>query len=493
LAWARFDWTLSSRAQSHTVAAYSDTQSTFGVDAAFENTSRRSNTPGDAGFGEANVIFERALGVRDASLRQEFSWSLGNHVVDIGAEAHWLETNLRFQVDGDRNPSAANGSSVQGGAGLPDLLSVTSRSTRTGAWLQDSWQLGSRAAAQVGLRLDHPGTTGETRLSPRLAASWFLGSSRRIRGAIGRYTQSPGYEKLAQSDYLLDLGGNAAAALVSETAMHASLGIEQDLSGGIRLRAEGYYKRFSDLLVGRLETAQERLARVGKYDFPAALAGEIPIDPIITTAPTNDGTGRAYGFDLFASRVQTSDGGVTGWASYTWGRGDRDAYGQRYAFDYDRRHAIAAVIAYRWSPKWELATTTRVASGFPRTAPLGVRVAAIEDETDRDGDGVLDELVPAVDAGGLLVYEVNLGGVDNLYRSRLPVFARVDLRATWRPRGAAGRWELYAEVINLLNRKNAGAYEARLEFDPASDRPQIVEERDQSIPRLPTVGVRFRF
>ena len=191
--------------------------------------------------------------------------------------------------------------------------------------------------------------------------------------------------------------------------------------------------------------------------------------------------------------MQTSDARVTGWASYTWGRGDRDAYGQRYAFDYDRRHAVAAVIAYRWSPKWELATTTRVASGFPRTAPLGVRVAAIEDEADRDGDGVLDELVPAIDAAGLLVYEVNLGGVDNLYRARLPVFSRVDVRATWRPRGAAGRWEFYAEVINLLNRKNAGAFEARLEYDPASDRPQIVEERDQSIPRLPTVGVRFRF
>ena len=43
------------------------------------------------------------------------------------------------------------------------------------------------------------------------------------------------------------------------------------------------------------------------------------MDPIITTAPTNDGTGRAYGFDLFASRMQTSDARITGWASYTWG------------------------------------------------------------------------------------------------------------------------------------------------------------------------------
>ena len=97
------------------------------------------------------------------------------------------------------------------------------------------------------------------------------------------------------------------------------------------------------------------------------------------------------------------------------------------------------------------------------------------------------------DAIGRLIYEVDFGSVANLNQARLPVFARVDLRATWRPRGATGRWELYAEVINLLNRKNAGELNPRLEYDPTADQPRIVEERDQSIPRLPTVGVRFRF
>ena len=43
----------------------------------------------------------------------------------IGARgASARRPTLRFQIDGDRNPTAANGSSVQGGAGLPDLLSV---------------------------------------------------------------------------------------------------------------------------------------------------------------------------------------------------------------------------------------------------------------------------------------------------------------------------------------------------------------------------------
>jgi hypothetical protein len=151
------------------------------------------------------------------------------------------------------------------------------------------------------------------------------------------------------------------------------------------------------------------------------------------------------------------------------------------------------VASYRFTPRWELAATTRVASGFPRTAPVGLRVAAAEDTLDADADGVTTELRPDRDAEGRLVYSVDFGSVANLNQARLPVFARVDMRATWRPRGAAGRWEFYAEVINLLNRKNAGAFEPRLVYDSTADRPRIVEERDQSIPRLPTVGVRFRF
>jgi hypothetical protein len=491
LAWARFDWAIGTTAQSRTIAGYSNTQSTFGVDATFENSSKRSNAP-DGNLDTGSIIFERALGVRDTSVRQEISWSFGHHVVDAGVEVHQLDTSLRFQLEGGRNPQAANGSSVQGGAGLPDLLAFENKRTRAGAWLQDAWQLGSRGSIQAGVRWDRTGNTSETLFSPRLAASLFLGPTRRIKGAVGGYTQGPGYEKLAQSDYLLDLGSDTA--LISEKATNASLGFEQDLPGGFTVRAEGYYKRFTDLLVGSLETDAERNARIAEYDFPAALAGEVPTDPIITSAPGNDGRGTAYGFDLFVSRVQApADARINGWASYTWGRGEREAYGQRFPFEYDRRHAFAAVVSYRFSPKWEVATTTRIASGFPRTAPIGVRVSATADSGDRDRDGNRSELVPDLDSTGRPTYEINLGGVANLYRARLPVFARSDLRITWKPRGATGRWELYAEVLNALNRKNAGVLEPSLEFDPNSDRPRVVEEADQGIPRIPIIGLRFRF
>ena len=156
--------------------------------------------------------------------------------------------------------------------------------------------------------MDHAGITGETRLSPRVSASLRLGESTRLRGAAGRYTQSPGYEKLAQSDYVLDLTDDAVRGLRSEQLVQVSASVEQDLGRGVTLRVEGYRKGFTDLLVGRLEGEGERRARVGQYDFQAAVASSVPADPIITTIPGNDGAGRAYGFDLFLARTHERAG-----------------------------------------------------------------------------------------------------------------------------------------------------------------------------------------
>jgi len=99
-----------------------------------------------------------------------------------------------------------------------------------------------------------------------------------------------------------------------------------------------------------------------RYDFPRELASSIPTEPIITTVPANDGRGHGYGFDVFMSRPQApADARVRGWASYTWGRAEREAYGRRYPFEYDRRHAFTAVTSLGLSARWELAATTRVA------------------------------------------------------------------------------------------------------------------------------------
>ena len=125
----------------------------------------------------------------------------------------------------------------------------------------------------------------------------------------------------------------------------------------------------------------------------------------------------------------------------------------RIASDYDRPHALSLVANYRLSRLIELGTTVRVQSGFPYSMPLGVRVAAVEDTSDVDGDGNATELIPQRDARACPCGRRTTATSSNLNSGRLPVFARVDLRATFRPRWQNSRWQLYVEVINLLNRR----------------------------------------
>jgi hypothetical protein len=487
-----FASTIGAHASSRTVVSWYIYRDELGASGSFQEDSARSNAPGDAAFGRANLAFTRNLGVRDASLRQEFALRLGSsHTVESGFEAHGLRTKWGYTITGDRNSDEANGSSVRGGAGLPAVLDSGNGQYRAGAWVLDRFQVTPRILFEPGVRLDVVGLTRETIVSPRVAASIDLGGGYRVRGAAGLYAQSPGYEKMLQSDYFVDLSSARALGLQSERSMHLLGTLERTIAPGLVVRVEGYFKSFSRLIIGRLETPAETSARVALYSFPPDVASSVPARPQITSLPTNGATGRAYGFDVYLAHQATSASErLSGWVSYTWGRADRNAYGLESAFDYDRRHAVSLVGTYRVSRLIDVAGTVRAASGFPYTPIVGLRVAS----TPIPGaNGSVVGYVPRRDANGLYVWTIDPGGIDNLNTGRLPMFARVDARVTFRPSWGHNRWQIYVEVINLLNRKNVSRYNPVLEYDPASDRPRLTYSSPESLPRLPTLGVRVRF
>jgi hypothetical protein len=484
--------TLGARVSSKTIVSWYRYGDGLSADGTAQDQSARSNAPGDSAYAISNIGFSRDVTVRDLSVREELGIrAASRHFVEAGFDAHALATSWGWNITGDRNTSEANGSSARGGVSLPALLDSQQDDGRAGAWVIDHVQLSPRAILEPALRLDWSGLAHETILSPRVAGMFDLGRGVRLRAAAGLFTQSPGYEKLLQSDYFVDLTSAQSGQLRSERSTQALAALEREFAPGLTVRVEGYYKSFSRLLVGRLETPEETAARVALYDFPPELASSVPAQPQITSTPSNGATGSAYGFDIYiAHRPSSSADRLSGWASYTWGRADIDAYGRRHPFDYDRRHALSLVGSYRVSRLIELSATVRVAAGFPYTPARGLRVAAVG---VTDASGVLVSYVPQRDANGLYVWTTDLGGVDNLNTVRLPVFARVDLRATFRPSWMNDRWQLYVEVINVLNRKNAGNLDAVLEYDPASDRPRLTYTPGASLPLLPSVGVRVRF
>lgn len=477
------------RLSSNLTLAYYDFAQTLKVDAQFEDGSRRSN--GRVNTTQVNVAFDQTIATRDLSLRNDWSFALSpTNLVEAGFEAHRLRTGATYRISGDRNLSEANPSSNRGGAGLPDNYDEQLPSNRWGVWAQDRMTMGSRLSTEVGLRLSRSSITGNVEVEPRLSVLVRGSDTWRWRAAFGAHSQSPGIEKLLQSDYFLDL---STLGLRNERSRQGTLTFEKDFTS-VSLKAEAYYKTFTDLIVGALETDAQLSARLARYDFPASLQSSIPTEKFITTTPTNGASGRAYGFEIVATRPQKrGDQFLSGWASYGFGRATKEAYGRGLPFEYDRRHALSIVSQLNPSEKFQIGLTLRASSGFPRTAPLGVRVVPTEDTLDADKDGNTTELVPERDARGLPVYTADYGSVGNLLNARYPLFARLDMRINWKPHGLKSRWLFYLEFINLTNRENVGRYEATLKPVATSDQPRIEETPAAALPFLPTFGVRFRF
>jgi hypothetical protein len=450
--------------------------------------------PGDTNDQRLSLDLTRQVSVRDLALRQELDFELSpRHRLEVGGEVHRLQTRWLQAVPADRNAEMANGSSMLFGAGLPSFLDSSVDSTRAAAYVQHEGRFDDGVVVATGLRLERPGSGGVF-LSPRVLAGIDVGRLGRLKAGAGLHFQSPGYEKLIHSDYFLDLSDEFRARLGEERALHLVLGLARSWRGGVSASLEGYYRGFSNLVVGRLESETERAARLAPYDYPSDLQWGLPREPIITSFPEDGARGRAYGVLASVTREDQPSRRLTGWMAYAWGVADRTAYGRTYPFDYDRRHALTAVAYYRFSGKLELGVTGRVASGTPTSPPRGVLVLGARDAGDRDRDGNRDEILPARDESGRLVYVADPGGVDSLNSIRLPTYARVDARLSFSPRGPAGRWLFYAEVLNLLDRRNASSYDWDMRLDPGAARPRIeVGEGQDGIPLLPTVGVRVRF
>lgn len=175
---------------------------------------------------------------------------------------------------------------------------------------------------------------------------------------------------------------------------------------------------------------------------------------------------------------------LTGWIAYTFTSSNRHAYGRTYPFDFEQPHALSLVGNLRLSPRFEVSMTGRLASGFPKTPPLGLYVAGVD-----DGGGAI---IPDRDREGRLVYGIDYGSVENLNRDRHPAYARLDTRVTFVPRWGKGRWRLYVDVLNVFNRKNGPTVE-ELVADPNSDRPKIHSKHEESFPFLPSFGIHVRF
>jgi hypothetical protein len=143
----------------------------------------------------------------------------------------------------------------------------------------------------------------------------------------------------------------------------------------------------------------------------------------------SEGVGRAYGGQILLRQALAK--GFFGWASYSLMRSERKDHPDTpwRLFDYDQTHVLTVVASYEPGLGFEVGARFRYATGFPRTPVLGAFY-----DTRRD------------------LYEPYFGAQNSI---RIPAFAALDLRAAKRWDFGRVKLELFLDVQNVTDRKNA--------------------------------------
>ncbi|MBL7959602.1 TonB-dependent receptor [bacterium] len=483
----------------------------------------RSDFGGSGEFGNASTIDTAQLfsvnlqqNISSFTLKQEYDYRINaEHQLETGFQYQTVTADIRWKVKQTIISGGNNGN--EGGASLPQFFSSPRRGkVKLGVYAQDTWKLDPKWTLQGGLRFDYAEINDRYSMSPRLNAVYKLDDQTRFKGAWGVYYQSPGYEKFVNQNFFVDY--SKKIDVKPEMAIHYILGMEHFFNRKTLLKTEVYYKPYYNLIAGK-----ELVINDGTNTVPILFQDAFgnPISPAdsadiiaridrrtVSTVPSNGGKGYAYGFEVFLQRDSKSiKDKFSGWVSYAYSVAKRKTYGTQTYFDFDQRHTLSLVGNYLFTRWFEFSAKLKVGSGFPATAPVGsVPQQFIVDTKDANGygDGVADSIIVRFDPNGRLVQTIDFGGEENKNLKRLPVYHRLDLRASFYARFWGAKWTFYLDAINVYDQKNVFQYD--YEFRKARNssgqkeivydingQPVIKRSKTYEFPFLPTIGLSMVF
>lgn len=280
---------------------------------------------------------------------------------------------------------------------------------------------------------------------PRLSLRVGLTPTSSIKASFARTRQYLLLASRTNSPTPLDVWEPIGPYIRPQRADQGAIGYARTIDGGaFEFSAETYFKRSYNVL-----------------DFVDG--SDVILNAQIETALLQ-GTGRAYGLELFLRKQQ---GDLTGWVSYTLARsetrfpapdGGGINNGAWFPAPTDKTHDLAIVGVRPVWKRWTLGGTFTLSSGLPTTYPVSRYVV----------DG----------------YVIPEYGPRNA--SRLPIYHRLDLALT----RVSRRSELQFGVFNVYNRFNAQS----MSFRQAQDNRQATEAVQLSVFGIvPSVSYTFKW
>lgn len=355
-----------------------------------------------------------------------------------------VSKNVQIAFGGGAYFDSANYSTFENSARfvspLEEEFNAPARSNRlkleatTSAYIygQATWRVAPRFSVTPGARIDRYGVTGETLISPRLAARFGATPKIALTFATGIYRQPP-------SLFVLSLTPNNRN-LKTQSATHFVAGVEWLAREDVRVRFEAYRKNYDDLIVQPILPTQN-FSFNGNYFNTGGIA--------------------ASGFEISVQKALT--GFFSGQASYSLMRSRRrfNDGGNDFPSDFARPHQLTLIGITRFYG-FNVAAKYRVASGLPYTRRTPVEVFP-------NSSFFVQRVASDTDVNAL----------------RLPNFASLDVRAEKRFNFKRASFAPYIDYFNVTNHDSV--VQPNYEFYQRT--PQFLSENK----RLPIFGLRIEF
>lgn len=321
-----------------------------------------------------------------------------------------------------------------------EVFHTRNRVEHASFYLQDTYHPTESWSISAGLRGTYYGYGSHFTLAPRFSLERQLGSDIRLQASAGRYYQFLTLitnEVFSGFDFWLTSGEGVKPAYGDQFI----LGLKTNLSSGITLDTEAYYRTMRQLFV--------------LDPFSTGLAG-LEYSELFAF-----GEGMARGAEIQLSR---QEGRINGFIAYTlshtnraYPRLNQDVFGESRVFvpRNDRLHDLNVVGQWRISRRWELGAVFTYATGQAYTRPEA-------SYTIHDLD-----FVNGLNQTDLLVSP-------GLNQSRLPAYHRLDLGVTWT--GSLKRFADYTlqiQAINVYARSNTWFIFNEIEDDGTLSRSTI--------------------
>jgi len=309
------------------------------------------------------------------------------------------------------------------------------RGSKGGMYAQISRHLPAGFQLTVGGRVEYFSMINEKfSFAPRVSLMFEASPLTTLSASAGVYHQSPSYIWLATNSGNQDLTGARVDQYI--------LGAEHLVRADLRIRLEGFYKRYSDYAASvdrQYLVLSNTGAGFGGTDDGFSSYG---FDRLASA-----GVGRSYGVEFLAQK-KLSEIPLYGLVSITWADTRFTALdGVERPGSFDQRFIFNIGGGYRFDERWEASLKYRFATGMPYTPfnPDGTQNVEEYNSLRMDNNGILD--------------------------------LRIDRR--WNFAG----WDLivYLDIQNVLNNKNSGSLQW-------NSREQKVEE-PEAIGILPSIGV----